>query len=96
MARILSHPFRLVGSQVATVEQESAAGQAEQLSALLLTKRGERTLVPAFGVTDPVFGDVDTAELNLAVSLFGPPVQILEVQKRIVDETTQEVEVVYE
>lgn len=95
MARILSHPFRLAGGAVATVEQDSDEGHGEQLTVLLTTRRGERTLVPSFGVSDPAFNALDVAEARLAVALHGPPVQVLAVKARVKSETAQEVEVQY-
>ena len=95
MARILSHPFRLSGNSVATVEQDSDAGHSEQLLVLLTTRRGERSLVPTFGVSDPAFGVLDVAEARMAAALHGPPVQVLAVKARVTSATTQEVEVEY-
>jgi hypothetical protein len=96
MSRILSHPFRLVSDSVATVEQSSDAANAEQLAVLILTKRGERPLVPTFGVVDPAFRGLDVADVKLGVALHGPPVSIVAVKRKVVDAMTEEVEVVYE
>lgn len=93
MARILSHPFRLSGAEVATVEQASEAGQREQLLVLLQTRRGERALVPSFGVTEPAFALLDVAEVRLAVALHGPAVEVHEVVHRVLSDTEAEVEV---
>lgn len=80
MAGIISHPFRLdrVGN-VATVGQDTEQADAEQLAILALTRVGERTLVPAFGMTDPVFADFDVADFVAGVATFGPPVTITDV-----------------
>lgn len=96
MARIISHPFRLLGSDVATVDQASDAANAEQLAVLILTRRGERPLVPTFGIEDPAFSTIDPAELSLGVELHGPPVRIVELERRAIDTTTEEVTVVFE
>jgi hypothetical protein len=75
--QLLSHPFRILPSgRAATVEQGSDEAHAEQLAVLLLTRRGERDLVPGFGVSDPVFAGFDPAEIAAGVSAYGPPVQI--------------------
>lgn len=95
MARIFSHPFRLAGPNVVTVEQSSDHANIEQVAVLCLTKRGERHLVPTFGITDPAFASFDHAELQLGIALFGPPVRIREVKRRPLDDATQEVEVIF-
>lgn len=96
MARILSHPFRLGRSgQAVTVEQDTDEANAEQLAVLVLTRLGERTLVPTFGIPDPTFGELDAGALTAAVELHGPPVSIEQLEVRYPSETTQEVTVAY-
>jgi hypothetical protein len=81
---MMSFPFRLdpTGS-VACVEQESDQANAEQVAVLCLTFKGERTLVPGFGVTDPTFqlGGLEVAEVRAGIDQFGPPVEILGVEE---------------
>lgn len=73
MAAVLSHPFRLTPTGVAaTVLDGSSVANGEAIAVLALTRRGERTLVPTFGVTDPAFDDLDPAELNAGLTTFGP------------------------
>lgn len=80
MARILSYPFRLSGAGVAaTVEQNSDPGEVEQIAALLLTRLGERPLVPDFGIRDPAFAGVDTSEMVAALNRWGPPVRLTDI-----------------
>lgn len=94
--RILSHPFRLAANgEVATVEQNSDGATAEQLAVLILTRRGERALVPAFGVTDPTFDRLSAAEVSAGVEMFGPAARIEAVETVWHDETTREVTVRY-
>lgn len=77
MSAILSHPFRLAPSgSVATVEQDTAAADAEQIAVLILTRTGERPLVPAFGISDPVFAELNPAEVLAGIATYGPPVDI--------------------
>jgi hypothetical protein len=96
MPRILSHPFRLApDGRIATVEQDTAQAHAEQLAVLVLTRRGERPLVPTFGITDPTFGDLDVAELEGAVETFGPAVALEEVELEFLDESTEQVTVTF-
>lgn len=96
MARILSHPFRLApDGRIATVEQDTDQANAEQLAVLIMTRRGERPLVPTFGITDPVFAELDRAELEGAIETFGPPVRITGVDADFVDASTEQVVVTF-
>lgn len=76
-ANLLSFPFRLnaIGS-VAALADDSEEYYGEELAVLVSTVPGERKLVPTYGMTDPTFDQFDPAELELKVSLFGPPVRI--------------------
>lgn len=77
MARQLSRPFRfLPNGTAATVEQDSPEAKAELLAELVHTRRGERTLTPGFGITDPTFQPFDATELAAAVRQFGPDVEL--------------------
>jgi hypothetical protein len=97
VARILSHPFRLaLTGAAATVEQDTDQADAEQIAVLALTVRGERPLVPGFGVTDPVGGGFTPAELIAGVTMYGPPRTISTIDTRYASDTEQVVEVVYE
>lgn len=96
MARILSHPFRLGRTgEAVTVEQDTDPANAEQLAVLVLTRLGERTLVPSFGIPDPAFGELDRGALAAAVELHGPPVSIEALEVAYPTETTQEVTVAF-
>ena len=71
---LISHPFRLATEgRVATVLDGSEQAQVEAIAVLALTRRGERRLVPDFGIADPAFGRLSVAELNTALLVFGPP-----------------------
>lgn len=71
---VLSHPFRLSPTgEVATVLDGSEQANAEALAVLVSTRIGERVLVPGFGITDPVFGGLDPAEVNAGLATYGPP-----------------------
>jgi hypothetical protein len=94
VARIVSHPFRLAANgSIATVEQDSEGGDAEQLAVLALTKLGERAVVPAFGITDPTFEGFAVSEFVAGVAAFGPPVRLADVAVSAVDDSTERVEV---
>lgn len=94
MSSILSHPFRLdTRGYIATVEQTSDAGVAEQLAILALTHTGERALVPGYGIPDPVFAGFDTDVYVGAVAAWGPPATISKIDVRPIDDVTQQVAV---
>lgn len=77
---VISHPFRLDSTgAIATVVEGSEDADAEAIAILALTRKGERDLVPDFGITDPAYGVLDVAELNVALSDFGPPITITDV-----------------
>lgn len=97
MARILSHPFRLLpNGAAAAVEQDSDAGDTEQIAVLIMTVAGERELAPGFGITDPAFEGFLPGEIAAGVAAYGPPVTIVDVDVIDINETEQRVEVTYE
>lgn len=72
--RLLSYPFRLTpAGDVATVEQGTEDEAAEALAVLVLTRKGERELVPDFGVSDPVARGLNLAEIAAGLIDYGPP-----------------------
>lgn len=89
MARVLAHPFRLAGAEVAKVEDGSDEGLGQLVAVLVTTRRGERPMVPAFGVSDPVFDSYSVAEVNAALSMFGPAVQVDEIAHAPIDDVSQ-------
>lgn len=94
MGAILAYPFTILpGGRVATVDQDSDAGHAQQLASLIATRLGERVLVPTFGVPDPAFSTLDGNDVAAAVELFGPPVRIVSVETGPVRSGTAEVTV---
>lgn len=94
---LISFPLRLSpAGSVVTRPQDSDDYLAEEIAALLLTRRGERHLVPTFGTDDPVFNTVDLQDLSVAVATFGPAVEITEVRVRQVDQTRQTVVVSFQ
>lgn len=75
---LISHPFR-VGADgvVATVVADTEDAHVEAVAILASTRKGERDLVPDFGLSDPAFDAVDVAELNLGLADFGPDVTVV-------------------
>ena len=95
---VLSHPFRLGpdGSAV-TVLDGGPDANAEAVAVLAMTRKGERVLVPSFGITDPAFAEVDPAELNAGLATFGPEdVTVTGVEVTYPNDRTADVTVVYE
>lgn len=91
---LLAYPFRLSSAgTVVTVEEGSDVQLAQELSVAVLTRPGERPLVPTFGTSDPVFAGFDADALRLHVRTFGPPVLINDVEVTFRDATTQDVRV---
>ena len=92
--RILSYPFRLTANgDIATVEQYSAQCTAEQIAMLILTEQGERQMIPAFGIVDPAFDEVDASEIALQVAIYGPNVSVSDVTAYYPDDATLTVNV---
>lgn len=94
---LIAYPFRLSPSgSVVTVEEGTDEQYAQELAVAVLTRTGERPLVPDFGIDDPVFVGFDAEALRLHVDLFGPPVDVSGVAIRVVDESTQSVVIEFE
>jgi phage baseplate assembly protein W len=68
---------------------------AERLALLILTKPGERVLVPAYGLRDPTFSEIDPALLSTQVEMFGPDVRIDGITTRPRSDTLSEITVDY-
>jgi hypothetical protein len=86
---LLSHPFRVTGAgRAATVSQESDEAAAEGLGRLILTRIGERPLVPGYGIPDPTFAGLNIAALSSALIRYGPPVRIAGVETARPDDAT--------
>lgn len=97
MARLISFPFRLNNNgEVTTVEDGTEDYYAEELAVLILTKPGERILVPEFGLTDPAFGNFDEVELEGKIDIFGPPIRLTDITTEFVDATQEAISVAFE
>lgn len=94
---VLSHPFRLDSTgSAATVADGTDEANAEAIAILCLTRRGERDLVPTFGTTDPLFGELDVAELNVALDDFGPAVTVTASTVTYPSDRTERVELTFQ
>lgn len=68
-------PFRLTPrGTIATVDQDSELGRRDQVAHLLLTRPGEREVLPGFGVEDPRYVGVDAGAVATAVSTYLPAI----------------------
>ena len=95
---VLSHPFRLdpTGS-AATVLDGSTDANVEAIAVLAMTRKGERVLVPGFGITDPAYAEVDVAELNTGLATYGPEdVTVVDVTIDYPNDTTAAVRIEFE
>lgn len=76
---------------LATVEQSSPDADREAIAQLVLTRPGERPLVPGYGMTDPTFRGFEPTELAAGLAMFGPPVELADVDVAIAGEDAQAV-----
>jgi hypothetical protein len=91
MPRLISFPFRIDATgAVATVEQNSDPEVEEQLAVAMLTRPGERIVVPTFGVLDPAFDGFLVGALQRHCLDFGPDVTVRRVDTRVIDEFRQQ------
>lgn len=95
MASLLAHPFRVVGNAVVTVDSDSDGGEAQLLAVLLTTRKGERQLQPSFGVSDPVFSSYQVSEINAGLAMYGPDIQVTNIDVTPTSETSEAVQVNY-
>ena len=78
MAAVFDFPFRLgPGGAVAIVEQDSDRDVENLIAVAILTRPGERTLVPTFGVADPAFAGWEGPALSRHLLDFGPRVDVI-------------------
>lgn len=86
---LLSHPFRLTaGGRLATVLDGSDDATAEAVAGVVMTRRGERVLVPDFGISDPAYAGVDAAQVNGVLEQYGPAVRVTDVDTSYPTDTT--------
>lgn len=76
MADLFVYPFQINPDGSVAKIAEGDSYYAYELANLILTTPGERSLVPDYGITDPVFNNLNTIELLGKIEMFGPPVNI--------------------
>lgn len=73
MARVLSYPFRVgTDGSLGTVDEATDQADVEEVAMVLLTVRGERPLVPAYGIEDPAFVGIRAPEVVAACTRWTP------------------------
>ena len=93
---LISHPFRVaVNGSVAKVEDGTDAAHGQQIAVLVMTRPGERPLVPLFGVSDPTFQGFDESALKAQIEMFGPDVTIESVDSEFTNDTSEDVRIVF-
>lgn len=81
MADLIGFPFRVTNTgSVAVRSDGSEQCYTEELAILMLTKPGERELVPQYGISDPSFDDFTKSELLQRANMFCPDIQITDIQ----------------
>ena len=94
---LLAHPFTIGANRSAvTVLDGSDEANTQGIAVLALTRKGERVLVPTFGVTDPVFDELDVAELNVGLATFGPDVTVTAITVTPTSDRAARVELTYQ
>ena len=87
--RIFSYPFRITANgDIATVEQSSDQGNAEQIAMLLMTEKGEHVMLSNFGVVDAAFSAPDKSDIALQVALYVPQVTVTRLRTYYPDDAT--------
>lgn len=80
VAPILRFPLRLAANgSLATVEQQSDDGAAQEIAVLCMTRPGEHPLDPGFGITDPAFEGINQTDIVAGVTFYGLEVDIVDV-----------------
>lgn len=87
---LISFPFRLApNGTIATVDQDTDDARIEAVAVLVLTRKGERTLAPDYGISDPAFEGIDLAEVTVGLIDYGPTgVEVAELDTEPVDDRT--------
>jgi hypothetical protein len=95
--QLLAHPFALLpDGTAATVTDGTDDAFAQDITVIISTMKGERDLVPTFGLTDPTFDELDAAELNATLAVFCSAVAVADMTTTAITETTSAVTVHWE
>lgn len=95
--QLIAHPFRLGNDgRVQTHEQDEDQYLAERIALIMGCRPGERELVPAFGIVDPVFDGLTIASIQNQMAIFEVPVTIVDVQRDDINDSTTSYRVTFE
>jgi hypothetical protein len=73
MAETIGFPFRITPKgEVSTVQQGSDAEVRQTIAVLILTRLGERYMVPQFGTPDPLMASIASGDIQVGLDSFGP------------------------
>lgn len=90
MASTFSLPFRFgTDGTVETVRQGSDEAVLQSVAVVLMTRRGERALLPWLGIDDPTWADVDLVEAQAAVAQAGIGVHLRKLSAEWSNATTR-------
>lgn len=90
MADTLSLPFRFGSDgRAATVAQGTDEAVLQSIAVVLMTRLGERALLPWLGIHDPTWGELDLVEANAAITQAGIDVTLRRLSAEWVDATTR-------
>lgn len=98
MSTAFSFPMRVLpNGSLATVRQDSDQSNAEEIAAICLVVRGERSLNRAYGLPDPTFFGIERAELVSQIKRFGPPsIKLNDVKIDAVSDSVYDVKVTFD
>lgn len=76
----LRHPLTFASNgRALTVEDATDPAVAQEIAFLLLTRVGERPMLPEYGTPDPTYDTAGPAAVAATVAAFGPDVTITDV-----------------
>ena len=80
-----SYPFRVVGGQVACLEQDTDEEIFQNAITVLRYHPGDRQGLPSFGIPDPVFseGGADLNEIARRVRKWEPSIEVEDLQQLV-------------
>lgn len=95
MGAMFAYPFRIgPNGSVVLTDENSDEGISQLIASAVLTHLGERPMFPTFGITDPVFGQVSTAQLKACLAAYGPSNAVItDVGSTFTTATAQHVEI---
>lgn len=79
MADLLAFPFRMQAGRAVRVQQGSVEDTGQRLATILMTRPGERELVPTFGIQDPTFVGCNPNEVRSVLALHASDIQLVDI-----------------